>query len=514
MVDFDDLWRRLAMLAVAMLVLALVPAPGRALASTYRLSPGYLKIMNYYPANHPWDGMWTQYSHADTDADFAKIAALGANTVRVIVHPGVMGYADNQVSARDAADFADVIKTADAHGLWVQLTLFDGPTYWPAGATQASYFDADADAGATRAKSWLTQLLAGYAGDTRIALVELENEVNPQDPKDPNLMRWSKTLLDFLPSLLPGVPRTEDTAGSSTGGPEALMLQSLNASIDVMDAHLYGTPGENAAVLSTLTAWKGSRPVIIGEGGATSGVSSTAAGDQAQARAYSRLRETASMFGISWFAPWTAFDITAAGTPSWLTRPDEAYFGLYRTDGTLKPAATVVTSMFGGTAQPNPFNVDGGFESELTAAPSGSTSLGVWNTHLANQASSIGTVSAQGVGSSTAAYITGSTSSANGLASLYTSFAAPAPGTKVTVSAQVRLSPGSAGSNGLSIAWFNGNSYVSNLTSPNASTTQGGWQTVTLTGVVPAGVNEFDVYVQSANNPATTYFDNVTVTLG
>ena len=78
--------------------------------STTRLPVSQLKIMNYYPADAGWTLMWSSYSHARTAADFASIASLGANTVRVIVQPNTLGYPT--VSSTMLANFRDVLATA------------------------------------------------------------------------------------------------------------------------------------------------------------------------------------------------------------------------------------------------------------------------------------------------------------------------------------------------------------------------------------------------------------------
>lgn len=484
-------------------------APAALGAGTPRVAPAALRLLNYYPATHPWERMWTQYAHTDTVTDFARIAALRANAVRIIVFPSVMGFVSGAVPPTDAAHLADMIGVAAQDGLAVQLTLFDSATYWdPATGGSRPY---SGQPGLTA--QWLGSLLAPYRGDPRIALVELENELDPYDAPE---MAWAAQVLGELPSLLPGVPRTASTWGSSDGSREGALLASLSSRLDVLDAHLYGTPGENAAVLRTLVSQAAGRPVIVGEAGATSGTIRTIGDDEAQAKAYSLLREVTHAYGIAGFAPWTLLDLAPAGVPSWLTPPDQAYYGLIRTDGTLKPAARVVTAMFGAMigglvagSVTVPGNLDGGFERE-DSSPTTGTTLGAWQEYLPALAGTIGIADGQGTNGSRAAQLGRTGSSPSGVAAVYQRFVAPAAGSRITVTAQLRL-VGGTGCSTVSLAWFAGDSYLGNVTGACADDSLTGWQRIGVSATVPPGVTEFEVYLQSAADDGVGYFDNAGV---
>ena len=485
--------------------------PHPAVAATpVRVPPAQLRLLNYYPASHPWSGMWTAYSHTDTVSDFARIAGLGANAVRIIVIPSVMGFAGGSVPPADAAHLADMVHVAASDGLSVQLTLFDTETFWdPSSQTTRKYADYP---GLT--KTWLSSLLAPYRTDPHVALAEVENEMNPYDPAQ---MAWARQVLGWLPGMLPGVPRTASTWGSSDGSREAALIDALGAGLDVLDGHLYGTPGENAAVLQTMQARALGRPIIVGEAGANSGTARSVGGDEAQAKAYSLLLEVTHAYGIADFAPWTLDDLTPAGTPSWLTPADQAFYGLFRTDGSAKPAASVVKAMFGqltGTLPPlnfaSPGNMDGGFENENTGPTAGLT-LGSWQEYLPSLAGILATADGQGIAGSRAAEVGHTGTSPDGVASLFQRFVAPRPGTPVQASAQVHL-VSATGCSAMSLAWFSGDSYLGNVTAPCADNARSGWQPISLTAPVPNGVTEFQLYLQSAGNAGVAFFDNTTVT--
>src|SRR5690349_14755417 len=84
---------------------------------------GQLKLINYFPAHGGWSFMWQRWDAATLDADFARIAALHANTVRLILQAATFGYPSPAPAMQ--ARLARTVALAQAHGLRVQLTLFD-----------------------------------------------------------------------------------------------------------------------------------------------------------------------------------------------------------------------------------------------------------------------------------------------------------------------------------------------------------------------------------------------------
>jgi endo-1,4-beta-mannosidase len=268
--------------------------------------------------------MWTRYSHSRTDADFAAIASLGANTVRVIVQPKAVGWP--VVTATGASAVKDVIDTAARHGLGVELTLFD---LW------YSWSDIN---GST---AWAAQLLRPYRGDARIARVELRNEIPTTHPA----LTWARAMLPYLATLLPGVPRSLSTI--RTASLRAIANAAPAGALDVIDVHLYGDIGAMPARLAAARAVAQGRPVIVGEAGAPT-VGGTIGSDQSQLTFYQAVAQLVADAGLSVFAPWILSDSTSTGIPKPLQNPITSAMGLRRLDGSWKPAAGVVRAMFGG----------------------------------------------------------------------------------------------------------------------------------------------------------------------
>ncbi len=292
-----------AILLVASLILALAltrPAshgPARQLPTAPK-SPAIpesmirdLKEVNYYPAADGWTYMWSRFDPMAIDRDFARIRALSANTVRIIVQAPVFGFPTVRPVMADR--LSEVVGLAARHSLRVHLTLFD---WWH------QYTDIDGS------KEWASSLLSRYQGDPRIAVVELQNEVYPQNPE---VVAWVRTMLPYLSTVLPGTLRTVSIAAVP---PEVFALfthELKNSPPDFWDYHYY---------------------------------------DQAQAAYYQAVFTAAAALGLPTPVPWILDDFSPGAIPPGPMADDPAQydFGLFHLDGTPKPAAAVVRTAFSG----------------------------------------------------------------------------------------------------------------------------------------------------------------------
>ena len=143
-----------------------------------------MHLVNYQPATDAWPGLWTNWRPDLLDRDLAAVAALGGNTVRVSVIPDTFGWpTPKPVMTARLAQYVDL---AAKHGLRVQLTLFD----WFGRTDQVA-----------RSTTWVRAVTAPYRGDSRVALVELLNEVDPADARTTAFLR---ALLPVVRTALPG----------------------------------------------------------------------------------------------------------------------------------------------------------------------------------------------------------------------------------------------------------------------------------------------------------------------
>ena len=292
-----------------------------------------LKEVNYYPAAGGWTYMWSQFDPTAIDSDFARIRALDANTVRIIIQPSVFGFPTVRPVMADR--LSEVIGLAAKHSLRVHLTLFD----WWSGFTDIR-----------GSKEWVSSLLSRYRDDPRIAVIELQNEVSPQNRA---AVAWVTTMLPYLSAIMPGTLRTVST-GSVPPEVFALFTRELKSSLpDFWDYHYYGPAGDALSVLSRIKALAAPLPLLVGETGySTDGMPvGQAAQEQAQAAYYRAVFTAAAALGLPSPAPWTLNDFSPGAIPpsgGTADEPAQYGYGLFTLNGTPKPAAAIVRRAFSG----------------------------------------------------------------------------------------------------------------------------------------------------------------------
>lgn len=451
-------------------------------AAVSRLPVDQLRLVNYYPADNAWTLMWTHYSHTQVASDMQAIASLGANAVRVIVQPSAVGYPT--VSPSMLANFRDMLTTAHDAGLSVQLTLFD---WW------SSYADVNGS------EAWLRSLLGGQGGNSTIALVELQNELPIGNT---SAISWARTLLPYLSSVLPGVPRTLTVAGSAGAAGIATLLSDMpQSSIDVVNVHYYGDASGAADVIRQAQSVANGRPVIVGEAGLST--PDGAPGEEAQARFYRVMERTTVALGIPPAAPWTLNDFAATAIPNY-PGTNEYHFGLRRLDGTWKPAAAVVKESFAGIVDND---LDGGFERE---ANNGGARLGAWTPY--DTADGVGQVAGDLVRSGLQSVcFTGTSGHTTAVPSVMQKLPVLTAGERFTVTTYVdRLLP--TGVERVALAWFgSAGQYLGQVESSSASTSDT-WQSLTVTAAAPAGASTVQVHLKAAYESGRACYDDTTIT--
>lgn len=292
---------------------------------------GDLKEVNYYPAAGGHTYMWSRFDPMAIDRDFARIRALGANTVRIFIQPSVFGFPTVRLVMADR--LSEVIRLAAKHSLRVHLTLFD---WW------SRFTDIHGS------KEWVSSLLSRYRDDPRIAVVEPQNEVSPQNRE---AVAWVSTMLPYLSTVMPGTLRTVSTASVP---PEVfgLFIHELKSSPpDFWDYHYYGPAGDAYFLLSRIKALAAPRALFVGETGYSTDAApgGQAAQEQAQAAYYRSVFTAAVALGLPPPAPWILNDFSSGGIPPESPAVDEPAqygYGLFRVNGTAKPAAAVVSRAF------------------------------------------------------------------------------------------------------------------------------------------------------------------------
>ncbi|BBH64012.1 hypothetical protein ACTI_06970 [Actinoplanes sp. OR16] len=440
------------------------------------------KTINYYPSDAGWSAMWTSFDAARVDADLAKAAALGADNVRVIVFPQAFGYPSPKAEYTER--LRKFVNIADSYGLTVKLTLFD---WW------AGYSDA---AGST---AWAKAVLAPYASDPRVISVELKNEFNPNDPA---AVAWVKQLIPAVRKSVPQMPLTLSVDGQSGAPAMAKIKSALTATpLDYYDFHFYGNSERSLAEIRKAQSAVSPAPIVIGETGVTTATGSGSEGEQAAFLA--RVFRAAQVAKVGSVAPWTLNDFSDGAIPSnsqVSKLPAQYRFGLYRADGTAKPAAAVVRAAWTGGTLTNSV-LDLGFEASAGNSP--------WRPYLADQGSAVRVRDVAHTGSGSARFSdTGRTTA--GLPSVRTAPVNPVlPGQKWHAEAWAK-GAGVTGANEIALSWFDANDkWLGQSSSKQVAKGTSNWTKLTVDAVAPAGAASVQLHLKSGDNAGSVWFDDV-----
>lgn len=302
-----------------------------------------LRLLNSFPVQGPHDRMWTAFDPDAIDRDLGAIAALHGNAVRVI--PEVTVFTMPSPPPVYLDELSRTVGLAAAHGLRVQLTLFD----------QLGDYARVADS-----VRWADAVLGRFRGDPRIAFIELQNQI---DPRNDGAMRWARQLLPYLREVSGGIPVTVSVDAPASNLVD-LQLALGSAAPDFWDFHYYYLPGSAQATFREVAAIAAPRPLLIGEAGystfpgnaAVPGVPHTAPAQEAYQDHVLRTVELAAIeAGLPPAAPWLLNDLRCDDC-----KPVDDFYGLLRADGSAKPAAASISRIFAGA--PVDRDIDLGFE--------------------------------------------------------------------------------------------------------------------------------------------------------
>jgi cellulase (glycosyl hydrolase family 5) len=343
---------RSARYAAAAVVAAVAVTAAALLGTSQRpaqAAPAQLKLVNYYPSMNAQGLFWNPWNPAAIDGDFAVIAnSLHANAVRIFVPTQQFGW-PAPLNATYTAELSQLVGIAAAHGLGVYLNLFN--YYVP-------YTDVP------DSKAWARALLAPYAGDPRIVAVEVQNEINPYNT---SAIAWAKAVIPFVRQIDGGIPVGISVCGCNFFGDLKDLHTYLGSSQpNFYDFHYYPdpnadpTPSEAENISEATIQWvlTGAKNIVapaglvVGETGmstfypdATNSPSATSdpQWEQVQADYYGKVEQAAQLSGLAPAAPWDYVDVGYGGGV-WDT--SQRFFGIFRMDGSPKPAAAVIAQAF------------------------------------------------------------------------------------------------------------------------------------------------------------------------
>lgn len=323
------------------------PAPGLVTISGDHLEqqgqPVILKGTNYYPAEHPWGLMWTEWDGAAVDRELGRARReLGINTVRALVpYRRSEGWTDGagNVAPEMLDRLREYVQIAGVHQLKVIITLFD-------------WHDSTAAAGTPEEASdlrYLRTIVSTFRDDDRVLAWDIHNEPDNYGSwlggDAPAVVDWLGRMADAIRALdrqhpvTVGVGRYESLWQPSPGG------RTIAEISDIISVHEY-TPGNLATIAESIRG-RTTKPVLLEEFGWASGPECRNIyfdpryqmylyyDEPSQHEVYRRALATVADSGFVGAIGWWFQDPPATLSYS---VDEQGHYGLYRRDGAPKPA--------------------------------------------------------------------------------------------------------------------------------------------------------------------------------
>jgi hypothetical protein len=451
-----------------------------------------LKLINYFPENAPNQAMWTEWDPAVLATDFARIRALHANAVRVTLFPQAFGYP--QPTTVMLQRLQQLVQLATTAHLKVQMALFDSFSDWT---------------NIPGSKQWAQSVLAPYANDPEIAFIDVHNELDPNVPQE---VAWAKQMVPFVKSVVGKTVLVTVSKDDYLFPAAFCQLKSELAPVtpDFWDWHFYGVEGLAYGFFQQVKACASPLPLYIGETGDSTNPDgfisnlplSPAASDAYQEYYLRVIADAARKLDLPPIGPWELTDLTTDFLQGGNIMK-YYYFGLYRGNGSPKPAAAFVSSYFSGRPISQDFNAN---FSQSVATPSGLLPA-LWRLWGAGD----GTLAWDNTLSrSPPASLRVSNTDANG-SGMWVVPVAPhvVPRQKVTASVWAKGSK-STGYNLLAASFFDyAGVYCGDIESQTLANGDIGWTQLTASGPVPRCANYVRLYLKSTSNTGTVWFDDV-----
>jgi hypothetical protein len=462
--------------------------------------------MNYYPVSAVGPKLWLQWNSNVISADFDKMAAMHVNVVRLLLAESAFGYPNP--SGTMLNELSQTVDIAGQKGLRVHLTMFflDKVT---------CYTDI------AGSQTWAKAVLAPFAHDSRIAFIELHNEI---DTTNAAAMSWARTMLPYLRTVVEGsIPVTVSVTGDISTTFPSLISQLGSSQPDFYDVHLYTyAPWEAYHQLQAAkdAATAQGRALLIGETGTSTfagqflgypSFANTETGYEAWQNYYLRLNFLASSaLGLPPPGPWILSDYALGSDSGDSTDGDQYHFGLYHSDGSPKASAATVSTFFGSGALDTSFN--NGFEQYDMS--NGYNQPELWAGDTPTQASyeDDTTVSHSGCCS---AKIWNSGASTKNPGFYLSPVANIIPGSSHMASAWVK-GQSATGTTQICIQWLphgdakQGPTDAGTMACGGSLSGTTSWKQISVTSVAPAGTASARILLQSGHNTGAAWFDDIT----
>ncbi|GAB3572638.1 cellulase family glycosylhydrolase [Spirosoma luteolum] len=286
--------------------------------------------VNYYPQKTPWSSFWKQYDAKIVDRDFARVRALGLNTVRVFVN--FHDFGRGNVLPERVAELQNLLDLASRHGLRVLVTLFD--------------FMGDYRLlNLTATDRQLETLLSRFNRHPALLAWDLKNEPDidykHHDPDDVN---------DWLNWILTRARRYDPNHLITIGWAYPESASYLARYVDFVSFHSYRSLPQLDQDIALLRKAVPNKLLLLEEYGLPSYRGLWAPFGHTEADQLTYVRSVRTILNKHGNIPqlvWTLYDFDqvpaeVVGKKPWQVQPQK-HFGILHTDGTPKPVAGALT---------------------------------------------------------------------------------------------------------------------------------------------------------------------------
>jgi hypothetical protein len=300
--------------------------------------PVLIKGANYYPQWRPWLDMWTKWDGPQVERELKQgHDDLGLNTVRVLVP--YLTKKDGTVEPALLRRLQETVQIAGRLNMRVIVSLFDADQDFPAPGSALEAQQA----------TYLRTLLEPFVADDRVIAWNIHNEPDQYDIWRGGgaqvVLQWLGRMADIIHQIDPNhlvtvAPATYDALWLP--GPDGRRMIDYS---DVVSWHNYNA--DDAARQFAEIRQRTGKPILLEEFGWPTGPACYARGfnETEQERVY-RTMIQATQGQVVGFVAWNLRDWDSGPTSRWDTDGD--YYGLYRADGSLKPAAAVFRAYAAG----------------------------------------------------------------------------------------------------------------------------------------------------------------------
>ncbi len=282
--------------------------------------------LNYYPASASWRSFWTEFPIADIQKDIETAKRLNVNAMRIFLTHDYFAPPETRTEALKKLN--TFLNLCEDNNIQVLITLFDlRPDY------SVSNWAADI--------AHLDSVLSAVSEHQAILGIDLKNQ------PDLDFAVWGEGLVEgWLTVMARHIQTHYSDLPVTAGWSKAQNATRLHTVFDVVTYHEYQNPKHFKIRLDNVKAAIDDKPVMITELGSTIWHPPFIAkrNESAQAnRLKTQLNQAGKSNGIF---VWTLHDFDHVGRdvvgPLPWRQAQQRHFGLYRSDGTPRPAGAVL----------------------------------------------------------------------------------------------------------------------------------------------------------------------------